>query len=186
MKKFFAGFVLLSLLGLSPSLQAQSTAAPIEYSERVPAEGAGKQLLYQRAVSWSENNFAYSPKSDVKADPAACSLRLRGTSKVKTVTTSGKEVVIPIRFEFVFRSTDNGYEYSVGSFLLIPDTKQPVNTVALDEYTAQLAAERTNAQTKNDRRVRAQANSLASEVALSFRSFMNSKETEGDGAVGLK
>ena len=122
---------------------------------------------------------------DVKADAAAGTLRLRGTGKVKTLDNN-KPVETMVRFEFVFRATDNGYDYNVGAFEVVPNAKQSATTIPLDDYAAQLAADRNNSRTNNDRRVRAQASSLASEVALSFRSYMNSHENESDDTVGLK
>ncbi|UOR05042.1 DUF4468 domain-containing protein [Hymenobacter aerilatus] len=184
MKNSLLGFLLSSLLLLSLSSLAQSTS-PIAYGEQVQASGAGRRALYQHALAWSEKGFTYAPKTDVKADAAAGTLQLRGTSKVKTLNNN-KPVETAVRFEFVFRATDNGYDYNIGSFEVVPNNKQPTVTVQLDDYIAQLAADRDNSRTNNDRRVRAQASSLASEVALSFRSYMNSHEGESDDTIGLK
>ncbi|MBC6611033.1 DUF4468 domain-containing protein [Hymenobacter sp. BT507] len=184
MKNMFLGFLLGSLLLLSLSSFAQS-ASPVAYGEQVQATGAGRRALYQHALAWSEKEFAYTPKMDVKADAAVGTLRLRGTGKVKTLDNN-KPVETSVHFEFVFRATDNGYDYNVGAFEVVPNAKQPAITLPLDDYVAQLAADRNNSRTNNDRRVRAQASSLASEVALSFRSYMNSHEGESDDTVGLK
>lgn len=184
MKNSLLSVLLCGLMLFSLSAYAQSDApAPVEYSERVPAEGAGSSALYRRALDWTENRFAYGPKSGQKADATAGTLRLTGTSKVKPVDKKAREQAITILFDFTFRASDNGYEYSVGSFQAIPDPEQPSQTMPLDAYIAQLRAEKTNDQTHNDRRVTAQANSIASEAAMSFRSYMNSQPAEGN--VGL-
>jgi hypothetical protein len=184
MKNALLSLIFCGLLSFSFVAQAQSDApAPVEYSERVPSEGAGSTALYRRALEWTENHFAYGPKSGQKADATANTLRLTGTSKVKPVDKKGREQVITILFDFTFRATDNGYEYSVGSFRAVTDPEQPGQTMPLDAYIMQLRAEKSNDQTHNDRRVTAQANSVASEAAMSFRSFMNSQPA--DGNVGL-
>jgi len=188
MKKIFIGIVWLGLLGSAPVVYAQTAAnpAPIEYSEQVPAEGADQHLLYQWAVEWSENHFKYTPKLDVQADQKAGTLRLWGSGKVKTATVAEKTSDVPVQFEFLFHLTGSGYEYSVGNFRVILNARQPGTTLPLDDYAAKLVTERNNERTKNDRRVRAQANSLANEVALSFRSFMNNKEAQGSNHIGMK
>lgn len=185
MKKAFLSFLLGFLLGLPLTTHAQSTA-PVAYGEQVVVTGAGRRALYQHALTWSEKGFTYAPKTDVKADAIAGTLRVRGTGRVKTLGNTNKPVETAVRFEFVFRATDNGYDYMVGSFEVILNDKQPGTTVPLDEYITRLAADRTNSRTNNDRRVRAQISSLASEVALSFRSYMNSNEGESDDAIGVK
>lgn len=185
MKKAFLGFLLGCLCSLPLATHAQSTA-PVAYGEQVQATGAGHRTLYQHALAWSEKDFAYAPKTDVKADAATGSLRLRGTGRVKTLGTNNKITETAVRFDFVFRATDNGYDYNVGAFEVVPNEKQPATTLPLDDYITQLAADRNNSRTNNDRRVRAQASSLASEVALSFRSYMNSHEGESDDAIGVK
>jgi len=184
MKKAFLSFLLGCLFTLPLATHAQSTA-PVAYGEQVQATGAGRRSLYQHALAWSEKGFAYVPKTDVKADAASSTLRLRGTGKVKTLGNNNKVVETSVRFEFTFRATDNGYDYNVASFEVVPNDEQPDTTVPLDKYIAQLADDRNNSRTNNDRRVRAQTSSLASEVALSFRSYMNSQEGESDDAVGI-
>lgn len=184
MKKVLLGMLLGGMLALAPEVRAQSeAAAPIEYSERVPSEGAGRTLLQQRAFDWAENHFSYSPKSGLKSDAATGAVRVTGTGKVKPVDTKGREQVMQVLFDFTFRATDNGYEYTVGSFRVVLDPKQPTQTQALDDYIAQFRAEKTDERTHNSRRLTAQANSLASEVASSFRSYMNSQPAEGN--IGL-
>jgi hypothetical protein len=184
MKHLLLGLLLCGMMLFSLSTQAQSDApAPVEYSERVPADGAGRTALYRRALDWTENHFAYGPKSNQKADATAGTLHLTGIGKVKPVDNKGREQDITVLFDFTFRANDNGYEYSVGSFKVIPDPKQPTQTKSLDEYLTELHADKNNERTHNERRVTAQATSLASEAAMAFRSFMNSQPAEGN--VGL-
>jgi hypothetical protein len=184
MKHLLLSFLLCGMMLFSLSSQAQSDApAPVEYSERVPADGAGKSGLYRRALDWTDSHFAYGPKSNQKADATAGTLRLTGTGKVKPVDNKGREQEVTVLFDFTFRANDNGYEYSVGSFKVIPDSKQPTQTKSLDEYLTELRADKNNERTHNERRVTAQATSLASEAAMAFRSFMNSQPAEGN--VGL-
>ncbi|TGD81594.1 DUF4468 domain-containing protein [Hymenobacter wooponensis] len=184
MKNLLLGFLLCGLMLFSLSTRAQSDApAPVEYSERVPADGAGRSALYRRALDWTENHFAYGPKSGQKADAAAGTVRLTGTGKVKPVDNKGREQVLTVLFDFTFRANDNGYEYSVGSFQIIPDPGQPSQTKPIDVYLTELRADKNNERTHNERRVTAQANSLASEAAMAFRSYMNSLPT--DANVGL-
>jgi hypothetical protein len=88
-------------------------------------------------------------------------------------------------FEFTFRATDQGYTYNVGSFRIYPNPKEPENSLLLTEYIAEISADKATERTKNDRRVTAQANAIANDVALSFRSFMNTMDAREDGHVGL-
>ncbi|UOQ72806.1 hypothetical protein [Hymenobacter cellulosilyticus] len=55
----------------------------------------------------------------------------------------------------------------------------------LSDYITRLAAEKSNGKTFNDRRVTAQANNIASEAAMSFRSFMNTMPAAEEGGVGV-
>ncbi|MBX0291456.1 DUF4468 domain-containing protein [Hymenobacter sp. HSC-4F20] len=184
MKKVLLGLLVSGMLALAPGVWAQADApAPIEYSERVPSEGAGKTALYRRALDWTQNKFTYGPKSGLKAEEGAGAVRVTGTGKVKKVDGKGKEQDVTVLFDFVFRANDNGYEYSVGSFRVVPDPKQPAQVISFDEYRSELRADKANDRTHNDRRVTAQANSLASEAAMSFRSYMNS--TPAEGQVGV-
>ena len=184
MKNLLLSLLMCGLLLASFTTRAQSAApAPVEYSERVPAEGAGSTALYRRSLDWTENRFAYGPKSNKKADAATGTVRLTGTGKVKPVDGKGREQEITVLFDFTFRANDNGYEYSVGSFRVIPDPGQPSQTMPLDAYLLELRNDKNNERTHNERRVTAQANSLASEAAMAFRSYMNSQPT--DVNVGL-
>ena len=177
MKKLALGLLLSVLASLQPA-RAQTTT-PVGYSERVPDEGVSKSILYRRAYDWAENHFIYTPKSIIQADTTKGEVRIQGSGKVKTASPSGQLQERPVQFEFVFHTLPNGYDYRVGSFRLIPDPSKPDETIGFDEFVAQLATERSNARTHNDRRVTAQATSLASEVALSFHSYMNSRPAEG-------
>jgi len=177
MKKIVFGLLLSGFASLQLA-QAQTTG-PVGYSERVPEEGVSKSVLYRRAYDWVENHFIYAPKTVIQTDTIKGEVRIEGTGKVKTASPSGKLQELPVRFEFVFHTLPTGYDYSVGSFRLISDPSKPDETIGFDEFVAQLATERSNARTHNDRRVTAQATSLASEVALSFRSYMNSRPAEG-------
>ncbi|MCB2406770.1 DUF4468 domain-containing protein [Hymenobacter lucidus] len=186
MKKVLFGLLLSCLVALAPQAHAQDgSTASVSYTESVLAEDAGKEVLYKRALDWMENHFPYGPKTGAKSDAAAGLVRATGTGKVKPVTTAGKELELVIRFDFVFRATDKGYEYSIGSFRLTPDPKKPEETVMLSDYIAQLAAEKGNGKTFNDRRVTAQANALASEAAMNFRSYMNTMPAAEESIVGL-
>jgi Domain of unknown function (DUF4468) with TBP-like fold len=181
MKKVLLGLLFLGTMSITPvAVCAQATTlAPVEYTERVPVEGAGRNMLYLRALSWTQNKFSYKPTSGLKANEAAGTIRVTGTGTVKRVDTKGKDQPIPVLFDFTFQATDNGYTYTVGSFQVAPDAGQPAQLMAFDEYRMQLQAERGNDKTHNDRRVSAQATSIASEVAMSFRSYMNSQPAEG-------
>lgn len=184
MKKVLLGLLVSGMLALAPGAQAQSDApAPVEYSERVPAEGAGRTALYHRALDWTQNKFAYGPKSGLKAEEGVGTVRVTGTGKAKKLDTKGKEQEITLLFDFIFRANDNGYEYSVGSFRVVPDPSQPAQVVSFDEYRAELRADKSNSRTNNDRRLTAQVTSLASEAAMAFRSYMNSSPAEGHVGV---
>ncbi|GAA3919044.1 DUF4468 domain-containing protein [Hymenobacter algoricola] len=186
MKKVLLGFVFASLLLAAPVARAQDAAsATIEYSEQVPADDQGRDALYRRALDWTENHFAYGPTTELKFDPATGSVRVTGTGKVKPVTPAGKEQVQVVRFTFTFRATDTGYTYSVSSFKMVPDPKKPDEVVQMADYLTQLSLEKASSRTFNERRVTAQANALASEVAMSFRSYMNSIPAGAEGTVGL-
>ncbi|MGY2131129.1 DUF4468 domain-containing protein [Hymenobacter sp. HD11105] len=186
MKKIITTALLVILSFIASVSQAQ-TPAPIEYSERVTVENSHPTALYQQALSWVEGPFSYTPKADLKAQKEAHQIRLTGTSKIKmaAATASGAEQERPLRFDFIFSVTEQGYTYTVGTFRVVPDPKQPAVTVALDEYIQQLSQERTNARTRNDRRVTAQATAVASDVASAFRSYMNSQPVVEDGQIGL-
>ncbi|TGE14761.1 DUF4468 domain-containing protein [Hymenobacter elongatus] len=179
-------FILLFAGWASTAAQAQnSAAAAVAYAENVLADGAGKEALYNRAAEWSTSHFAYGPKTGAKTDAATGMVRVTGTGKVKPVTPAGKEQEMLVRFDFVFRASETGYEYSVGSFRLVADPNKPEESVMLSDYITQLAAERSNTRTFNDRRVTAQATALASEVAMSFRSYMNTLPSAEEGMVGV-
>ncbi|SHJ66636.1 protein of unknown function [Hymenobacter daecheongensis DSM 21074] len=184
MKKVLLGFVFAALLLTAPTAQAQD-AARIEYSEQVPADELGRDALYRRALDWAENHFGYGPKTDLKFVPDAGVVRVTGTGKVKPVSPSGKEQPQVVRFDFAFKATDTGYSYSIDSFRLVPDPNKPTEQIPLADYLTQLSTEKAAARTFNERRVTAQANSLASEIAMSFRSYMNSIPAGAEGTVGL-
>ncbi|WP_022821805.1 DUF4468 domain-containing protein [Hymenobacter norwichensis] len=180
MKYLFRGLLLAGFLSFTSVAYAQDfVAAPIEYSERVPDENADASTLYQRTLDWTENRFTYKPKQVVRTDAAKGEIRVSGTVQVKTASSSGQLQERPVLFEFVFRALPTGYEYSVGYFRVVPDIKNPTNTVPFEDFVEQLAQERHNDRTHNDRRVTAQATSLASEIAMSFRSYMNSRPAAG-------
>ncbi|RSK50959.1 DUF4468 domain-containing protein [Hymenobacter rigui] len=184
MKKVLLGLLVSGMMALAPEVWAQtSVPAPVEYTERVPAEGAGRVMLYNRALDWAQNKFSYKPISNLKATEAASTIRVTGTGTVKQLDSKGKDQPVTVLFDFVFQATDNSYTYTVGSFQVVADPKQPSQLVAFDEYRTLLQAERNNDKTRNDRRITAQANSMASEAAMSFRSYMNSQPAEGN--VGL-
>ena len=69
-------------------------------------------------------------------------------------------------------------------FRLYPTPNSLPQTVEFDEYRNQMREEKNNDKTHNDRRTTAQANSLASEVAMSFRSYMNSQPAEDNIGAG--
>ncbi|MCA8832067.1 DUF4468 domain-containing protein [Hymenobacter pini] len=188
MKKVLLGLLMCGMMAVVPAgAWAQATPlAPIEYTERVPAEGSGRTMLYNRALSWAQNKFSYKPTSGLKANEAAGTIRISGTGTVKRVDNKGKDQPVTVLFDFTFQSTDNNYTYTVGSFQVMPDDKQPTQLVSIDDYRTQLQAERGNDKMRNDRRITAQANSIASEVAMSFRSYMNSQPAEGQVGAGAE
>ncbi|OWP63759.1 hypothetical protein CDA63_07145 [Hymenobacter amundsenii] len=184
MKKVLLSLLLGALPGLLCEARAQTEPpAPVGYTEQVALEGAGQSRLYSRALDWAQNKFTYQPKAALNAQPAAATIRLNGTGIVKTVDAKGHDQPLTVLFTFSFQATDNGYTYRVDSFQVIPDPRIPSQTVGIDEYRTELQADRNNDKTHNDRRVTAQANSLASEAAMSFRSYMNSQPQEE--SVGL-
>lgn len=179
---------ILPLLGMLFALLAFPAAAqddaPIEYAERVPADSYGKATLQARATDWTTNHFAYGPKTNLRSN-ADGTVSVQGTVKLKPVDNKGQNLERAARFDFTFKATDEGYSYAVNNFRVAPDPAQPEQLVNLDAYLALLRAEKNNDKTKNDRRVRAQANSLASDIAMSFRSYMNQIPAAEDGSVGL-
>ncbi|WP_215138791.1 DUF4468 domain-containing protein [Hymenobacter sp. ISL-91] len=166
----------MSSLALSYTVRAQAPV-PVSYTEQVAAEGAGRSALYTRALSWAENKFVYAPTTALVADPTKSTIRVTGTGTLKPVDARGQDQRLTVLFTFRFQATDNGYSYQIGSFEVVPDPASPSQKVPLEEYQAELRTSRSNAKTFNDRRVGAQATSLASEAAMSFRSFMNSQPT---------
>ncbi|RAK68224.1 DUF4468 domain-containing protein [Hymenobacter edaphi] len=181
---------LLPLLGMLFALlafpaAAQTDDAPVEYTERVPAENYGQPTLHARANDWADHHFAYGPKTNFVSDAATGTVSVQGTIKLKPVDNKGQNLERTARFDFNFKATDQGYTYSVSNFRVIPDAQQPGQLVSLDAYLSLLRAEKNNDKTKNDRRVRAQANAVASDIAMSFRSYMNQIPTAEDGSVGL-
>jgi hypothetical protein len=187
MKKLVTAALLGVLLLFGSAAHSQNTPATVNYSERVIAEEVTSNALYQRALSWAEGQFPYTPKSDLQAKKETLEVRLTGTSKIKTAAAnaSGSDQERVLRFDFVFRATQQGYIYSVDNFRIVTDAKEPAVTVALNSYIQQLSQERTNARTHNDRRVTAQATAVASDVAAAFRSYMNTQPVMKDGEVGL-
>jgi len=180
MKHILLGFLVTGFLTVTSAAQAQETLpAPIQYSERVSDDDPEADELYRRTLDWTDKHFAYSPKTVIRTDASKGEIRVNGTLKVKTASNSGQLQERPVQFEFSFRTLPTGYEYNVGYFRVSPDSKKPEETIPFEEFVSQLAMERNNDRTHNDRRVTAQANSLASEIALSFRSYMNSRPAAG-------
>lgn len=177
----------LSLFSSATQAQGIAPTAPIEYSEKVHVEGSNSVALYQHALSWTQEKFPYNPKSNAQANPETKEISLTGTSKIKMAAAkaSGPEQVRILHFNFRFGITEQGYSYNVSTFRVVPDEKEPTVMVPLEDYIKQLSEERTNARTRNDRRVTAQANAVASDVASAFRSYMNSQPVVKDGEVGL-
>lgn len=180
---------ILPLLGMLFALLAFPAAAqddaPIEYAERVPADSYGKATLHARAADWADHHFAYGPKTNFQSDAAAGTVSVQGTLKLKPVDNKGQDQERAARFDFTFKATDEGYTYTVNNFRVAPDPAQPTQLINLEAYQSLLRAEKNNDKTKNDRRVRAQANALASDIAMSFRSYMNQIPAAEDGSVGL-
>jgi hypothetical protein len=188
MRNFATTVLLGGLLLFSAVAQAQSTPpADIGYSEQVDLDDSHAATLYQQALAWAQGQFPYVPKSDLQANKAAHEVRLTGTSKVKTVAANaaGAEQERVLRFDFTFRATPQGYTYNVNNFRVVTNAKEPAVTTPLTAFSQQLSQERTNVRTHNDRRVMAQANAVASEVAATFRSYMNSQPVIKDGEIGL-
>ncbi|OON67787.1 DUF4468 domain-containing protein [Hymenobacter sp. CRA2] len=184
MKKMLPLFWMLVALLAGFSATAQDNA-PVEYIERVPTESYSQQTLQARAADWADQHFAYGPKTDFQSNPAAGTVSVQGTVKVKPVDAKGQAQERAARFVFTFQATDQGYTYSIGHFRVIADPANLNQLVSMEDYLAQLGAEKHNDKTKNDKRVRAQANSLASEIAMSFRSYMSQIPSAEDGSVGL-
>jgi hypothetical protein len=168
------------LTGFSASAQDA-----VEYTERVPTENYSRQTLQARAADWADHHFAFGPKTNYQANTEAGTVSVQGTVKVKPVDHKGQVQERTARFDFTFTATDQGYTYSVANFRVIPDPQQLDQLVGFEAYLAQLRADKNNDKTKNDKRVLAQTNSLASEIAMSFRSYMNQIPTAEDGSVGL-
>ena len=177
MKKVLLSILLAGSFALPQAVHAQAPA-PVNYTEQVVVEGAGRSSLYARALDWAQHKFTYAPTSALVADPTSSAIRVTGTGTLKPVDDRGKDQSLTVLFTFRFQATDNGYTYYVSSFEVVPDPKSPTQKVPLEEYQAELRTGRNNAKTHNDRRLGAQANSLASEAAMSFRSFMNSQPTQ--------
>ncbi|KAA9333298.1 DUF4468 domain-containing protein [Hymenobacter busanensis] len=184
MKHFFFALMILAGLLARPAA-AQEAATPVEYSERVTTENISQQVLQARVLDWAQSKFTFGPQTGLQSDPVAGTVRLNGTVLLKPLAANGKEQEVTAQFEFIFQSTDQGYTYSVGSFRVMPDKKTPTVLVPLDEYLTQLRADKAIERTKNDRRITAQANARANDVALSFRSYMNSMPSIEDGNVGI-
>ncbi|WP_324674926.1 hypothetical protein [Hymenobacter sp. GOD-10R] len=185
MKKVILGFLFGSLLAVAAPVHAQGdSGTTIESTEQVSSDNTAA-ALYLRALDWTENKFTKLPKTDFKSNASTREVRVTGTSKVTPVTASGKEQPMVVYFDFVFRITTQGYAYQVGNFKIVTTTGKVVETKPLEEYIAQLATDHNDAKTHNARRVTAQANSLASEVSLSFRSYMNNAPLTEEGTVGL-
>jgi hypothetical protein len=189
MKKIVVALLVSGLSLFTSTSQAQTTtpSAPVEYSEKVSVEESNPVALYRQALSWTEGKFPYNPKTDIQTHQETKEISLMGTSKIKlaAANSSGADQEHIVRFNFVFRVSEEGYTYSVGAFRVVPNEKEPTVMVALDDYIKQLSQERANARTRNDRRVTAQATAIASDVASAFRSYMNSQPVVKDGEVGL-
>ncbi|HEX8350884.1 MAG TPA: DUF4468 domain-containing protein, partial [Hymenobacter sp.] len=173
MKKILRGLLFGALLGLSGVAHAQSDSEPvsaIEESEHVLSDDASESLLYLRANDWATNHFTKLPKTSFKSNPSTHEVRITGTGKVTPVSNSGKDQPTILYFDFVFHTTPKGYDYRIANLRVVTNPTQPSETMPLEDFITQLGAERTDARTNNKRRVTAQATSLASEVALSFRS----------------
>lgn len=180
MKNIILGLAFSGMLALAPTAHAQSsTSDPIGYSERVPETDHDRSSIYRSALGWTENHFSYTPKKALRTDAGTGEIKLQGTAQVKTVSPAGQQQERPVTFEFVFHALPTGYDYSVGSFRLAPDVEKPEETITLEEFVTLLSMDKSNARTHNDRRVVAQANSLASEIAMAFRSYMNSRPAAG-------
>ncbi|SES80123.1 DUF4468 domain-containing protein [Hymenobacter actinosclerus] len=177
MKKILLSGLLAGMLALPMTGWAQAPDR-VDYTEQVVLEGAGRNALYARALDWAQHKFSYTPTSALVAEPASSAIRITGTGTLKPVDDRGKDQNLSVLFTFRFQATDNGYTYHVSSFEVIPNPQAPSQRVPLEQYQTELRTDRNNAKTHNDRRLGAQANSLASEAAMSFRSFMNSQPAE--------
>jgi len=185
MKKVVLGLLFSSFLAVAAPANAQSEpAAPIESVEQVSSENTAA-ALYLRALDWTENHFTKLPKVESKSNASTREVFVTGTSKVTPVAANGKEQPMVVYFDFVFRTTSQGYDYRVNNFRIVTTTGKTVETKSLHEFISQIAADHNDPKTHNSRRITAQATSLASEVALSFRSYMNNAPTMEEGTVGL-
>lgn len=171
---------LAALLLTAASALGQTPPAAVGYHGQVLTEGMSRPRLFQRAQDWLDNRFAFGPKTEQQADAAAGTLRVTGTSKLTLAPPSagGKEQSRVVRFTFQFHLTEQGYEYDISNFYVFPDPRTPAVTVPLDDFIMQQSKDWTGSQSVNGRRVRAQATSIASEVATQFRSYMNGVTSE--------
>ncbi|MCR5887468.1 DUF4468 domain-containing protein [Hymenobacter sp. J193] len=170
MKKTLFTVVAAALLTVSTGHVLAQNHEPLQYAETVAAPEPGKAALFGRAAEWVDKRFAFGPTSDVVNNAATGTLRITGTAKVQPVSSSGKNEERAVRFDFTFHCTDQGYDYRVDNFRYIADPANPTELVLLEEYVTQLSLQKATVKTHNDRRLRAQAMSLASEVAMAFRS----------------
>lgn len=185
MKKTFLMMMTAALLTASSGRVFAQDHEPMQYLETVAAPEPGKAVLFSRAADWIDKRFAFGPKSDAVNDATTGTLRITGTAKMRPVTPAGKIEERAVRFDFTFHCTDEGYDYRVDNFRYITDPAKPTELVVLEEYLTQLSQLKVTERTHNDRRLRAQAMSLASEVAMAFRSYMNSLPVTDDSMVGL-
>jgi hypothetical protein len=137
MKKIVFGLLLAGCFAAWQPARAQ-TGASIGYGERVPEEAVDKAVLYRRAYDWIENHFPYTPKTVIRADTAKGEVRVEGMAKVKTSAPSGQLQERHVRFEFAFRTSPTGYDYSVGSFKFIADPGKPDEATDFDVFVALL------------------------------------------------
>ena len=177
MNKILLPLLLAGALAMPLATRGQAPER-VDYAEKVVQEGAGRSALYTRALDWARNKFTYAPTSGLVAEPASGAIRVTGTGTLKPVDDRGKDQSLTVLFTFRFQATDNGYTYHVSSFEVLPDPANPTQRVPLEQYQTELRAARSTAKTHNDRRLGAQATSLASEAAMSFRSFMNSQPAD--------
>jgi len=183
MKKVVLGLLFSGLLTVATTTHAQSTA-PIESTEQVSSDNTTADL-YVRATDWAQNHFPKQPTTDFKSNASTHEVRVTGTSKVSPVNNAGKDLPTVLYLDFVFRTTAQGYVYLVNNFRVVTTAGKAVETKPLEDFITELAADHNDAKTHNSRRVTAQASSIASEVALSFRSYMNNAPVTEDGTVGL-
>ena len=150
------------------------------YRWKVPAAAA----LYTRALDWAQNKFTYTPKSGLNAHRRRRHHPRDGHRHREAGGRSGQgraphgaiHLLLPGHRQRLHLSR----QLVPGN---IPTPKYPPSRGASTSTALQLRAERNNDKTHNDRRITAQANSLASEAAMSFRSYMNSQPAEGN--IGL-